>query len=269
VFKYFRTPAESQPTVLTYGIITAGVLRLVMILLGTELIASFRPLLIGFAGILLWSAYGLLTKGDEDEDEDLSDNAVVRLCRQLLPVTDQYDGNRFFTAAAAAAAAAAPTSAGSSSSGSSSGSDSAGSSGGGGGGGGGPNGRLLSLRGKAATPLLLTLAVVEVSDVLFAVDSIPAVFGVTLDPLIIYTSNMFAILSLRSLYSFVSTVMTELRFLDKAVALVLGFIGLKMLLEFVDVAVPTDVSLLVVGLLLGGGVAASMLLPESEGDKGL
>jgi predicted tellurium resistance membrane protein TerC len=108
---------------------------------------------------------------------------------------------------------------------------------------------------------------VEISDVLFAVDSIPAVFGVTLDPFIIYSSNMFAIFSLRSLYSFVSTVMTELRYLDKAVALVLAFIGGKMLLEFADLNVPTDVSLLVVGLLLGGGVAASMLLPEGDEDK--
>lgn len=66
-----------------------------------------------------------------------------------------------------------------------------------------------------ATPLLLALAVIELSDVVFAVDSIPAVFGVTLDPFIIYTSNMFAIFSLRALFGFVSTVMTELRFLDK------------------------------------------------------
>jgi TerC family integral membrane protein len=117
---------------------------------------------------------------------------------------------------------------------------------------------------RIATPLLLTLAVIELSDVVFAVDSIPAVFGVTLDPFIVYTSNMFAILSLRSLYSFVSTVMTELRFLDKAVALVLGFIGVKMLLEFADVNIPTDVSLLVVGLTLGAGVGASILLPEDK-----
>lgn len=115
---------------------------------------------------------------------------------------------------------------------------------------------------RVATPLLLTLAVIELSDVIFAVDSIPAVFGVTLDPFIIYTSNIFGILSLRSLYTFVSSVMTELKYLDKAVALVLGFIGAKMLLGFAEVDVPTDVSLLVVGLVLGGGVAASLLAPE-------
>jgi TerC family integral membrane protein len=248
VFNYFKTPLESQPKVLTYGIATAAVLRLIMILLGVELIQKFEPLLVVFALILLWSAYGLLTKGDEDEDDDLSDNAVVRFCRSLLPVSDHYDGQNFFTTpAAAAAAAAAGSAAGNGSSTSST--------------------AIRSWGGRVATPLLLALAVVEISDVLFAVDSIPAVFGVTLDPFIIYSSNMFAIFSLRSLYSFVSTVMTELRFLDKAVALVLAFIGGKMLLEFADMKVPTDVSLLVVGLMLGGGVAASILLPEAEDDK--
>jgi TerC family integral membrane protein len=149
--------------------------------------------------------------------------AAVVSVLQLLPVSDRYDGNNFFST------------------------DSTGA--------------------RIATPLLLTLAVIELSDVVFAVDSIPAVFGVTLDPFIVYTSNMFAILSLRSLYSFVSTVMTELRFLDKAVALVLGFIGVKMLLEFADVNIPTDVSLLVVGLTLGAGVGASILLPEEESES--
>jgi TerC family integral membrane protein len=243
VFNYFKTPLESQPKVLTYGIGTAAVLRLIMILLGVELIQKFEPLLVVFACVLLWSAYGLLTKGDDDEDGDLSDNAVVRLCRSILPVSDHYSGNNFFTTPAAAAAAAAASNGGSGSSSATS---------------------MRSWGGRVATPLLLALAVVEISDVLFAVDSIPAVFGVTLDPFIIYSSNMFAIFSLRSLYSFVSTVMTELRYLDKAVALVLGFIGVKMLAEFADVKVPTDVSLLVVGLMLGGGVAASMLLPEED-----
>jgi TerC family integral membrane protein len=254
VFNYFKTPIESQPKVLTYGIATAAVLRLVMILLGVELIQKFEPLLVVFALILLWSAYGLITKGDGDEDDDLSDNAVVKICRSVLPVSDHYDGSNFFTtpAAAAAAAAAGAAAAGNGSSSSSSSSTGA---------------VVRSWGGRVATPLLLALAVVEISDVLFAVDSIPAVFGVTLDPFIIYSSNMFAIFSLRSLYSFVSTVMTELRYLDKAVALVLAFIGGKMLLEFADLKVPTDVSLLVVGLLLGGGVAASMLLPEGDEDK--
>lgn len=222
VFNYFKTPQAAQPKILTIGILSAAVLRGVMILLGTELIQKFEPLLIGFAFILLYSAYGLLFN-EEDDNDDLSDNAIVKFCRKLLPVSDRYDGVNFFSTNSAGV--------------------------------------------RVATPLLLTLAVIELSDVVFAVDSIPAVFGVTLDPFIVYTSNMFAILSLRSLYSFVSTVMTELRFLDKAVALVLGFIGVKMLLEFADVNIPTDVSLLVVGLTLGAGVGASILLPEEESES--
>lgn len=206
---------------LSWGIGSAAVLRAVMILLGTELISQFRPLLAGFALILLWSAYGLVAAGDDDDEEDLTNNTVVKLCRRLLPVSESYEGPNFFTKDAATGAA-------------------------------------------VATPLLLTLAVIELSDVLFAVDSIPAVFGVTLDPVVVYSSNMFAILSLRSLYSFVATAMGELRFLDRSIALVLGFIGGKMLLELGGVDVPTDASLTVVGLLLGGGVAASMLFPEPK-----
>jgi hypothetical protein len=75
VFNYFKTPPEHQPKVLNYGILTAAVLRAVMVLLGYELVERFEPVLLLFAGVLLWSAWGLLT-GDDDEDEDLSDNAV-------------------------------------------------------------------------------------------------------------------------------------------------------------------------------------------------
>jgi len=183
---------------------------------------------------------------------------IVKICRSVLPVTDYYDGDNFFTtqppptngtndASSSSAAAAISSSSSSAAAASSSSSNGAG-----------------ELAQRVATPLLLALAVVEISDVVFAVDSIPAVFGVTLDPFIVYSSNMFAILSLRSLYSFVSTIMSELRFLDKAVALVLAFIGGKMVAEFCGVEVPTDVSLLVVGVMLGGGVAASLMLPEEE-----
>lgn len=224
VFNYFKTPLPAQSKVLAWGIASAAVLRGVFIIAGVELIEVFRPLLLLFAGILVFSAAKLLTAGDdEDDDEDLSNNAVVRLCRSFIKSTDHYDGDRFWS--------------------------------------------VMADGSRSATPLLLTLAVIELSDVVFAVDSIPAVFGVTLDPFIIYTSNIFAVLSLRALYRFVSTVMTELRFLDKAVAIVLGFIGVKMTLGFADVDIPTDVSLLIVGLVLGGGVAASLLLPEpSEAD---
>ncbi|PNH08946.1 hypothetical protein TSOC_004468 [Tetrabaena socialis] len=221
VFGFFKTPLEAQSKVLTWGIATAAVLRAVLIILGVELINEFEPLLLLFAGILLFSSFKLLTAGGDDDDDDFSENFIYKFCARIIKVTDQYDGDKFFTMRDGA---------------------------------------------RVATPLLLTLAVVELSDVVFAVDSIPAVFGITLDPFIVYTSNVFAILSLRALYTFVATAMGELRFLDKAVALVLGFIGSKMILGFADINIPTDLSLLVVGLMLGTGVGASMLLPESKED---
>ena len=93
------------------------------------------------------------------------------------------------------------------------------------------------------------------------------VFGITHDPFIVYSSNMFAILSLRALYGFVNTIMSELRYLDKAVALVLGFIGAKMLADFGGYHVPTTASLGVVVTTLAGGVAASLWLPAKADSK--
>ncbi|CAD7701895.1 unnamed protein product [Ostreobium quekettii] len=216
VFNYFQTPTECQPKVLSYGIASAAMLRLVMVGLGVELIESFKPVFLGFALLLLYSSFKLIAEGDDDE-EDLEENGVVKFCKGAMRVSDEYDGDNFFTVEDGV---------------------------------------------RVATPLLLALAVVEISDVVFAVDSIPAVFGVTLDPFIVYTSNMFAILSLRSLYGFVSVIMTRLKFLDKAVALVLGFIGTKMIADFSGYHISTELSLLVVGCLLGGGVATSLWLPE-------
>ena len=172
---------------------------------------------------------------------------------------------------------------------------------------------------RVATPLLLVLLVVEVSDVVFAVDSIPAVFGVTLDPFIVYTSNILAILSLRGLYGFVATFMKQLRYLDKAggcdgcgggegaahgagrddlraghahgmallqlysckcapltlsslpppsaVALVLGFVGIKIVADFGGLHLPTEASLGVVASILATGVGASLLLPGGKEEE--
>ncbi|KAK9838172.1 hypothetical protein WJX81_006466 [Elliptochloris bilobata] len=223
IFTYFQTPRRDQDKVLAYGIATAAVLRLVMIGAGATLIERFQPTLLAFAAVLLFSAYKIVARGDDDQEEDLSSNSIVRLCRRFIPVSDQYDGNRFFT---------------------------------------------LENGVRKATPLLLVLAVVEISDVVFAVDSIPAVFGVTRDPFIIWTSNMFAIASLRALYGLVSTVLSELRFLEKAIAIVLAWIGAKMIIEVAGFPISTELSLGVVASTLSAGVAASLLLPEAQAQAG-
>ncbi|XP_047334199.1 thylakoid membrane protein TERC, chloroplastic [Impatiens glandulifera] len=114
-----------------------------------------------------------------------------------------------------------------------------------------------------ATPLLLTLAVIELSDIAFAVDSIPAVFGVTRDPFIVFSSNIFAILGLRSLFTLISEGMSDLEYLQPSIALVLGFIGSKMILDFFGYHVSTEASLCLVATTLGGGVLLS-LMKKSE-----
>ncbi|RDX65291.1 Thylakoid membrane protein TERC, chloroplastic, partial [Mucuna pruriens] len=109
-----------------------------------------------------------------------------------------------------------------------------------------------------ATPLLLTVAVIELSDIAFAVDSIPAVFGVTRDPFVIFASNLFAILGLRSLYLIISEGMSELKYLQPSIAVVLGFIGVKMILDYFGIHVSTEASLGFVASSLTIGVVLSL-----------
>ncbi|XP_068492493.1 thylakoid membrane protein TERC, chloroplastic [Phaseolus vulgaris] len=109
-----------------------------------------------------------------------------------------------------------------------------------------------------ATPLLLTVAVIELSDIVFAVDSIPAVFGVTRDPFVVFTSNLFAILGLRSLYLIISEGMSELKYLQPSIAVVLGFIGVKMILDYFGFHVSTEASLGFVASSLTIGVVLSL-----------
>jgi tellurite resistance protein TerC len=111
---------------------------------------------------------------------------------------------------------------------------------------------------RYATPLLLVLVCIEATDVVFAVDSIPAIFAVTSDPFIVFTSNIFAILGLRSMFFLLAGVMDRFHYLKVGLALVLGFVGTKMLL--VDVwKIPIAASLGVIGLILGGAIIASWL----------
>ncbi|XP_023156589.1 thylakoid membrane protein TERC, chloroplastic isoform X3 [Zea mays] len=127
---------------------------------------------------------------------------------------------------------------------------------------------ILLFTSYKATPLLLTLAVIELSDIAFAIDSIPAVFGVTRDPLIILSSNIFAISGLRPLYVLISESMSELEYLQPAIGIVLGFIGTKMIFDFFGYHIPTEASLAVVTTCLSGGVILSLRKASKvEGDK--
>lgn len=124
------------------------------------------------------------------------------------------------------------------------------------------------MNGKlTGTLLLLVLIVVEVTDLVFAVDSIPAIFAITRDTFIVYTSNVFAILGLRSMYFLLAGVVEKFRYLRTGLAIVLTFIGLKMLLGAVSIHIPIQLSLVFVALVLAGSVVASLVIPAPNNSE--
>lgn len=214
LFEYFKVPLSSQDRVLNWGIYGAIVMRALMIGLGAAALENFHAILLVFAGILVYSSAKTLIPEDEDEEEeDMNENVIVKFSRNLIDSTDQYDGSNFFTMIDGV---------------------------------------------KKATPLFICMIALELSDVVFAVDSIPAVFGVTNNPLVVFSSNMFAIMGLRSLYTILSKAASDLKYLEPAVGIVLGFIGSKMIAEYFGAEIPTEAALGVVAFFLAGGVGLSL-----------
>jgi tellurite resistance protein TerC len=189
----------------------------------------------------------------KSDEGDFESNRLVRLLRRFMHVTDRYHGEKFLVRAGSDAshAPAVP---------------------------GGPmepdpaverakKGALL------ATPLLLALVLVEFTDVIFAVDSIPAIFAITTDPFLVFTSNVFAILGLRSLYFLLADAMTSLRYLKVALSVVLVVIGTKMLTHgWLKAQLGANFNLYVlglIGLILAVGVVASLVTrPRGPSEPG-
>jgi tellurite resistance protein TerC len=223
VFGGFAVPAAYQHRVLFWGILGAIVLRGAFILAGAAVVERFHWVLYVFGAFLLYTGGKLLLgKDEEDDDENIHDNKVVKLVRRFLPVTDGYRHEAFFVR---------------------------------------EKGALM------ATPLFLVLIVIELSDLIFAVDSIPTIFGVTTDGFIVFSSNMFAILGLRSIYIVLERLLPMFRFLEKAIAIILIFIAVKILIRYFDIHIGETVSLGVVIVLLVGSVVLSRLIPEKKDEK--
>lgn len=195
-----------------------------------------RGLMIGAGTVLInrfhWITYvfgaflvitGVRMAFQGEEEIDPESNPVIKLVRKLIPVSPHFEGQKFFT-------------------------------------------RAKDDRGvvrRMATPLFVVLVLIETMDLVFAVDSIPAVFAVTRDPFIVYTSNVSAILGLRSLYFLLAGVIHKFHYLKFGLAIVLAFVGVKMLAA-VKYQIPTLVSLSVIFVVLGGAVAASLMFPKHE-----
>jgi tellurite resistance protein TerC len=154
-------------------------------------------------------------------------NPVLRLLKRIIPVTSGYQGQALFVRGEAT-----------------------------------PGSRLRWM----ATPLFVVLVAVETTDLVFAVDSIPAIFAVTSDPFLVYTSNVFAILGLRSLYFLLAGVIHRFHFLKLGLSAVLAFVGGKMILADVY-EVPIGVSLGVIAVVLAISVVASLLFPKKVADE--
>ena len=219
VFQYFAVPARAQPRVLHWGIMSAIVMRGVMIVAGVLLLERFTWLIYVLGAILVATALKMLRQ--EEIRIEPEKNPLVRLARRVMPVTRAYEGAQFF---------------------------------------------VRSVRGWHATPLLLVLLVVEWSDLVFAIDSIPAIFAVTRDPFIVYSSNIFAIMGLRAMFFVLADAMNRFVYLKPGVALILGFVGVKMILT-AWFHVPIGISLAVIGTVLIGAVALSAL--KLRRDRGL
>ena len=220
IFSYFKVPEEYQHRVLFWGIIGALVLRGVMIVAGSVLVARFSWTLYVFGAFLVFTGIKMALQKDEAAYNPERD-PILRLSRRLLPVTAEYRGDKFFVHEPDA------------------------------------TGRLR----YAATPLFIVLIIVDTTDVIFATDSIPAIFAVTRDPFIVYTSNICAVLGLRALYFLLAAVVDKFVYLKLGLSLVLIFIGAKMLLESF-IHIPTLGSLGVVAAVLGASILASMRWPR-------
>lgn len=211
LFTFFAVPAVYQHRVLFWGILGALIMRGALIAVGAALLKEFHWIIYVFGAFLIFT--GIRMALHRNEEMHPEKNPLVKLLRKVMPVTDTYEGDRFFIRRA---------------------------------------GKLM------ATPLFLVLVLVESTDLIFAVDSIPAIFAVTQEPFIVYTSNVFAILGLRSLYFLLAGVMDKFHYLKLGLSVILVFVGIKM--TIIDLyKIPVGMSLGVIAGILAISVIASLL----------
>jgi tellurite resistance protein TerC len=183
IFSYFGVPKKYQPKILTWGILGAVAMRLVLIFAGVGLINKFHWLIYVFGGVLILTAIKMVFHNDADVNP--GKNPLVRLLGKFMPIDKEASGGEFF----------------------------------------------VKKEVWHATPLFATLLVIETTDLVFAVDSIPAVLAISREPFIVYTSNVFAVVGLRSLYFLLASVMDLFRYLKYGIAVILFYVGVKMIIS--------------------------------------
>lgn len=223
IFSYFAVPKQYQPKILTWGILGAVVMRLILIFAGVSLINAFHWIIYVFGGVLILTAVKMLLH--KDGEVDPGRNPLVRLLGKLMPIDKEASGGEFF----------------------------------------------VKKEVWHATPLFATLLVIETTDLIFAVDSIPAVLAISREPFIVYTSNVFAVVGLRSLYFLLASVMDLFRYLKFGIAIILFYVGVKMTISGWYKIDPL-ISLAVVLAILAGSILLSVIVkpkppPQPAGTK--
>lgn len=250
LFGFFAVPAMYQHRVLFWGIVGALLMRGAMIAVGAQLIQRFTWVIYVFGAFLILTGVKMLLLKTDESDPDK--NLVVRLTRRLFPITERFHGQHFFVRAGSTASHEAATP-------------------------GAPEERDRVVESAPAgtllaTPLLLALVMVEFTDLIFAVDSIPAIFAITGDPFLVFTSNVFAILGLRSLYFALAGMIDKFRYLKVALAAVLMVVGVKMMTHaWLKQVLGQHFNLYLLGVvlaILAAGVAASLWATRRESSRG-
>lgn len=221
IFSTFLVPPIYQHRVLFWGILGAVVMRGALIAGAGFLLHRLHWMIYVFGAFLIFTGYRFIREGDHVAD--VSDNRLVHFAKRFMPVTETYEGQKFFT-------------------------------------------RRNGVR--YMTPLFLVLLLIESTDLIFAVDSIPAIYAVTDDPFIVFTSNAFAILGLRSLFFVLSGYLSGLIYLKPALAAIMAFVGSKMVLIDV-VKIPPLTSLAVIGGILAVAIVASLRANENSSEESI
>ena len=247
IFSWFSIPSKYWHRILYWGIIGAVIFRGIFVIIGTGLLSLGSYVELIFAFVVGWTALMMLKNDDKDEKiEDYSQHLAYRLVKRIFPVWPKIYGHNFFINKKQVNEELAK-----------------------------PENKDLVINSSAkatifATPLLLCLAVIEISDVMFAFDSVPAVIAVSREPLIIYSAMMFAILGLRSMYFVLDALKRYLVHLEKSVMVILFFIALKLFLNASDhlwghgYNISASTSLIIVLTILALGIIASLLFPSKS-----
>ncbi len=223
IFSSFAIPQKYQHRVLVWGIIGVLILRGIMIWAGAALVHQFHWVLFIFAAILIYTGIKMFFMKEEDETEKLDDKPLVKFIKKHLPMTTNFHGHSFFVSRSRLSEEERSQHA--------------------------DNIKFVF------TPLFLALVVIEISDLIFAVDSIPAALAISTDPFIVFTSNVFAVLGLRALFFAVENIIDRFQFMRYALAIVLSFIGFKVFYNglFPDAHIKPALSLsITLGVLFAG-----------------